>query len=127
MIRQKEESKDRIRYGSTDIDYYIRNIVRDKAEWILRKQKQLKSSVPEIEKPTFKEDSTLPYLGKNYPLRINKNQSRNNLTFSGEEFIAGIRGPKNDEGAMLRIKHLYEERILGMGYSILKPKVTPRN
>lgn len=98
MIQQKQESKDRIRHGSTDIDYYIkrskriktselivdsdrieirtplnktlentRDIVRDKAEWVLRKQEQLKSMVPEIKKPTFEEGSTLPYLGKNYP------------------------------------------------------------
>jgi predicted metal-dependent hydrolase len=71
MIYRSEESRDRIRYGSTNLEYYIkrskriktsklivdsdrieirtplnksledtRNIILDKADWILRKQKQ---------------------------------------------------------------------------------------
>lgn len=154
MIQQSDESKDRIQYGSANIDYYIkrskriktselivdsdrieirtplnktigdtRDIVRDKAEWILRKQEQLKSSIPEIIKPTFEEGSTLPYLGKNYPLRIIKNRFRNILTLVDEKFVVEIRSFKIDECARLEIKHLYEEWILGTAYSILKPKV----
>ena len=91
------EFKDRIRYGSTNLEYHIkrskriktselivdsdrieirtplnkslkdtRNVILDKADWILKKQKQYQETIPEIILPTFDENSTLPYLGKNY-------------------------------------------------------------
>jgi predicted metal-dependent hydrolase len=154
MSQRSIESKDRIRYGSANLDYFIkrskriktselivdsdrieirtplnktirdtRDIVRGKAEWILRKQEQLKNSIPGIIKPSFKEDSTLPYLGKNYPLRINKNQSRNTLSFVDGEFTVDITSPKTDEGAILQIKRTYEDWMSRMGYSMQKSKV----
>ena len=50
-------------------DQEIRNIIKDKANWILRKQKEYRDLSPDIIKPAFGENSTLPYLGKNYPLK----------------------------------------------------------
>jgi predicted metal-dependent hydrolase len=154
MIQQGEESKDRIQYGSANIDYYIRrskriktselivdsdrieirtplnktiggtrDMVRDKAEWILRKQEQLKNLIPEIKKPSFREDSTLPYLGKNYPLIISRHRPRNTLTFTDGKFLANIKSHEIDEDARFQIKHLYEDWILRMAYSILRTKV----
>ena len=49
-------------------DQEIRNIVKDKANWILKKQKEYRDMTPEILKSKFEDGSTLPYLGKNYPL-----------------------------------------------------------
>ena len=154
MSQRSVESKDRIRYGSTNIDYFIkrskriktselivdsdrieirtplnktirdtREIIRDKAEWIFRKQEQLKNSFPQIIKPTFEEGSTLPYLGTNYPLKVNNNQSRNTLTFMNGVFVVGITRPKTDEDVGFQIKHLYEDWIIRMAYPILKAKV----
>lgn len=153
MIQQKE-SKDRIQYGSTNIDYYIkrskrvktselivdsdrieirtplnktlgdtRDIVRDKAEWILRKQEQLKSSVPGINEPTFEEDSTLPYLGNNYSLRINKKQVDNTLSFVNGEFVMSISSSMIVKNTRSLIKHLYDEWIIKAAYPILKTEV----
>src|SRR5215204_1893193 len=51
----------------------IQKIVLDKASWILRKQREFRKSRPGLVKPTFEENSTLPYLGKNYPLLIKNN------------------------------------------------------
>lgn len=58
-------------------DHEIQNIVKDKANWILKKQKEYRGMDPEITKPTFGENSTLPYLGKNYPLKIFTREARN--------------------------------------------------
>ena len=86
MIRQQQ---DRVKYGTATIPYCIIKTRRiktselivdadtitvraplDKASWILKKQRD---TIPEITKPSFKEDSTLPFLGNNYPLTINQN------------------------------------------------------
>jgi|SRR5215216_6245710 len=47
----------------------IQKLVLDKARWILKKQKEYKEATPEITKPSFKENTTLPYLGNNYSLK----------------------------------------------------------
>jgi predicted metal-dependent hydrolase len=60
----------------------IRRIVSDKASWILKKQKEYKEAIPTILKPTFEDGSTLPYFGRNYPLRILKeNQPKHSIEF----------------------------------------------
>ena len=48
----------------------IEKILADKISWILKKQKEYEHSSYEIIIPTFLPDSTLPYLGKNYKLKI---------------------------------------------------------
>lgn len=154
MIRNNQESKDRLQHGTENIDYYIkrskriktselivdsnrievrtplnktiedtRDIIRDKAEWILKKQKEFKDSIPEIMEPKFDENSTLPYLGENYPLRISKNQSENNFVFADDHFVVGISSHELDENARSRIRKLYEEWIAKTAYPILKSKV----
>jgi hypothetical protein len=65
--------------------------------------------MPEIMKPTFGDGPTLPYLGKNYPLRINKDKTSNTLSFVDREFTVDITSPKIDGAARLQIRHLYEE------------------
>ena len=48
----------------------ITEIVLGKANWIRTKQAEYKSESPVIVRPVFEEGSTLPYLGRNYPLRF---------------------------------------------------------
>lgn len=154
MIHNIQESRDRVRYGSRDIEYYIkkskrirtselivdsdkievrtplnktiedtRDIVLDKAEWIFRKQSALKSSIPEIVKLTFDKNSTLPYLGRNYHLRVNANQSRITLTFASGKFGVNIITSRIDDSAKSIIRQLYSEWLIEMAYPILKSKV----
>ena len=52
----------------------IQRIVLDKAGWILKKQKEYRETIPQITRPSFKENTSLPYVGRNYPLTINKKQ-----------------------------------------------------
>jgi predicted metal-dependent hydrolase len=74
-------------------------------------------------KPTFEENSTLPYLGKNYPLSVNKNQSGNILAFTDGQFIVDISSRRIDDDARSLIKQLYEEWITRIAYPILKSTV----
>lgn len=99
-----------------------RHMVRDKAEWILRKQEEFKSLIPEIMKPTFEEDSTLPYLGKNHRLRINKNQLRNRIRFVNGEFVVDMTSLDADEDTKSQIRELYERWLRSIAYPILKAK-----
>src|SRR5688500_9467381 len=70
----------------------IQRIVLDKASWILQKQREFRTYTPQLVKPTFKQNSTLPYLGKNYPLIIKKNKkSENELQLINAEFAATIK------------------------------------
>src|SRR5918996_520774 len=100
----------------------IQRIVLDKASWILKKQREFRKSTPQVIKPTFKENSTLPYLGKNYRLIIikNNNQSENELRFNNGEFVATIRASKNSKKL---IKSLYESWLLDNAQITLKEKV----
>ena len=52
----------------------IEKILDDKISWILKKQKEYEHSSQEIIDPTFLPDSTLPYLGKNYNIKIVSNK-----------------------------------------------------
>jgi predicted metal-dependent hydrolase len=101
----------------------IQRIVLDKAGWILKKQREFRKSTPQLIKPTFKENSTLPYLGKNYPLVIikkNRKQSENELQLINGEFVATIKSSKNSRRL---IKNLYESWLLDNAQIILKEKV----
>src|SRR5918911_3889832 len=72
----------------------IEGIISGKASWIVKKRKEYKESIPQIIKPTYKEGSTLPYLGRNYPLRIITNQSEYNIKLCDGEFAIEIKSSK---------------------------------
>ena len=55
----------------------IQRLVLNKASWILKKQKEYRETIPEVAKPSFKQNGTLLYLGVNYPLKINKRHLKN--------------------------------------------------
>jgi len=101
----------------------IQRIVLDKASWILQKQREFRKNTLQLVKPTFKENSTLPYLGKNYPLVIKKNkkQSENELQLINGEFVARIKSSSKNSKRL--IKNLYESWLLDNAQIILKEKV----
>jgi predicted metal-dependent hydrolase len=99
-----------------------RNIILDKADWILKKQKQYQETIPEIIIPTFEENSTLPYLGKNYILRFNENQPINTIRFFNGEFVADITNSDVNENAKLQARELYEGWLRRIAYPILETK-----
>jgi len=98
----------------------IQRLVLDKASWILKKQREYKDIIPQINKPSFKENSALPYLGNNYPLTINLNQSRNNIEIADGKFSVQVKAkklPSND------IKRLYENWIAEKAQDVFEDKV----
>ncbi len=98
----------------------IKKIVSGKASWILKKQKEYRETIPQIIKPTYREGSTLPYLGRNYPLRIIRNQPEYNIKFFDGEFVAKI---KSSKPFSIRIKKLYEEWLVEKAKSVFKRKI----
>jgi predicted metal-dependent hydrolase len=95
----------------------------DKADWILKKQKQYQEIIPEIIIPSFEESSTLPYLGKNYRLIIRKNQPTNMMNFIDGEFVIDIVTSDINEERKLQIRELYEDWLERMAQKILEKRV----
>lgn len=52
----------------------IELLVSEKAEWILQKIKENAGKKPDIIQPNYKNNTTIPYLGKNWMLKIVKNE-----------------------------------------------------
>src|SRR5215204_1609982 len=98
----------------------IQKLVLDKARWILRKQKEYRETTPEVRKPSFKENTTLPYLGNNYSLMINKNQARNSIEIVDGKFIVGVKSAKVSKNIL---KKLYENWIAKNAQDIFEDKV----
>lgn len=101
----------------------IEKILFNKIRWIIEKQKQQRKKEKEIIKPTYLQDSTLPYLGNNYRLKIiRKNNNLSKIDFDKLEFNDGVfivkLGNKNNKSnnkkniqnnnEIQRIKLLYE-------------------
>jgi predicted metal-dependent hydrolase len=102
-------------------DQEIRNIVKDKANWILKKQKEYRDMSPEIIKPTFGESSTLPYLGRNYTLKIFNREARNSVSFADGQFTVNI-WPSKDITPQY-VEKLYEHWLMKIARPVLKNKV----
>ena len=98
----------------------IQKLVLDKARWILRKQKEYRETTPEVRKPSYKENTTLPYLGNNYSLMINKNQARNSIEIVDGKFIVGVKSAKVSNNTL---KKLYENWITEKAQDIFEDKV----
>ena len=73
-------------------------------------------------KTTFKDESTLPYLGKNYPLKIfNREATRNSIRFLDGQFIVNIRPSKNVTAQY--VEKLYEHWLMKIARPVLENKV----
>jgi predicted metal-dependent hydrolase len=98
----------------------IQRLVLDKARWILEKQKEHREIKPELIKPSFKEDTTLPYFGKNYSFIINKNQATNNLEVVDGKFEVNIKSAKLSSSIL---KKLYEDWLTDKAQGTFEDKV----
>jgi predicted metal-dependent hydrolase len=109
-----------LEYPLIKIKQKFQKLVLDKASWILRKQKEYRETKPEIIKPSFKENATLPYLGNNYSLMINKKQARNSIEVADGKFIVRIKLAKISNNTL---KKLYENWITAKAQDIFQDKV----
>jgi predicted metal-dependent hydrolase len=98
----------------------IQKLVLNKASWILKKQKEFREPTPQLTKPSFKENTSLPYFGKNIPIIINKNQGANNLEIVDEKFEINIKRKKLSSDFL---KKLYENWLAEKAHSIFEDKV----
>ena len=93
----------------------IQRLVLDKAGWILKKQKEYRETIPQLIKPSFKENTTLPYLGNNYSLVIKKEYTKNGMDLVDGTFVVTLKGSKF---APKLLQNLYEnwlnEKALGI-------------
>jgi predicted metal-dependent hydrolase len=101
----------------------IHDIVSGKAKWIRTKQLEYKSVIPEIVRPVFKEGSTLPYLGGNYPFRIVNGQQNDdstvNVKLENGIFLIFSRGSMPSRK---HVKSIYEEWLLEKAESTFEQK-----
>jgi len=82
--------------------------------------KNRKSIKPELIKPSFKENTTLPYFGRNYSLIINKNQATNNLEVVDGKFEVSIESAKLSWSVL---KKLYEDWLIEKAQAVFEDKV----
>jgi predicted metal-dependent hydrolase len=90
----------------------IESLISKKAKWIFQKIKEQDNPDASIKAPVYQNNSTLPYLGKNYRLRIIDHNS-NLLSFSNDEFII-YTNRKN-------VKRIYEQWLSDIAYPIIGP------
>jgi predicted metal-dependent hydrolase len=103
-------------------DHEIEQVVRNKAAWISKKQKGYREVNLHITKPTFGENSTLPYLGKNYHLKI-LNQEKNSIRFINGEFVITLFSSKSKKPTASYIERLYEHWLVKTARPIFMDKV----
>jgi predicted metal-dependent hydrolase len=92
----------------------IETLVKGKAEWILTKKKENEGKKPEIVLPTYKNNTTLPYLGKNIGLKIVKDDT-DYLEFLNDEFMVHIKKSS--------VKTTYEKWLFSTSPAIFNPQI----
>jgi predicted metal-dependent hydrolase len=98
----------------------IESIVGRKKNWIVKKQNEYRKREYHITKPTFEVDSTLPYLGKNIPVKISANlATSNSIKLVDAEFRVSISG----KASAAQIRKLYEEWLFRTAHKTFAHKV----
>lgn len=116
-----DESKILVRAPFDKSQLEIDTILERKAKWILGKQREYREHQKKINKPTFNSESTLPYLGKNYPLKIHRISAReSNLQFHEGKFEFSSWTANRSES---EIKALYEGWLYQKAQKLFSKKV----
>jgi predicted metal-dependent hydrolase len=99
--------------------FEIDKLLEGKAKWIVEKQREYREHQKKISKPTYRSESTLPYLGKNRKLEIRPNhQEKPTLVFNEGKFI--FLSPDN---SISQIKQLYENWLYERAMKVFSKKV----
>ena len=98
----------------------IQGLVLDKAKWIIRKQKEYREIVPQITKPSFKENTSLPYLGKNYSVQIKRKQAKTCMEMIDGKFLVQVKTSRISKNVF---KELYENWLMEKAQNIFDDKV----
>jgi predicted metal-dependent hydrolase len=119
--RRKKTSEILIEYGNVSVRTStssslreIESLVSKKAKWIFQKIKEQDNPDAVIKVPIYQNNSTLPYMGKNYRLRI-IDHNANLLSFSNDEFII-YTNRRN-------VRRIYEQWLSDIAYPIIAPLI----
>lgn len=99
----------------------VKQIVKRKADWIVRKQQEYQKLALEISNSSFEHNTTLPYLGKNYKLQIFTNYKTDKIRLIGGEFLVTLRSGEADDAK--RVKILYENWLMDRAETLFLSKV----
>jgi predicted metal-dependent hydrolase len=105
-------------YGKDKLE--IQRLILDKASWILKKQRKYRETIPAVTKPSFEENTDLPYLGVNYPLKIDKEQIKDSIDLVDGKFVVKAKPTKITSN---RLKKLYENWLREKAQVLFKDKV----
>lgn len=86
----------------------IKYMVNQKARWIYKKQEEFRKDKSSIVKPTFSENTTVPYFGKNCILKVKLNQKKNSVKVVKSKFIINLISKRSFRK---KIQKTYEEWI----------------
>ena len=114
VIVDKDEITIRAPFDKSNSE--IEKILADKIRWILKKQKEDEHNFQEINKSTFLPGSTLPYLGKNYIIKIvsdkEKRNHQNSVELVNDDvliFVDNIEEYMDKELLNNKIRNLYNK------------------
>ncbi len=104
----------------------IESILNDKIRWISQKQKEIQNEKSEIFKPLFDDNSTLPYLGKNYPFEIkyDENKGIERIEFDSDKFIFYLNLDIKEKKPKEKLKSIYRDWLVLQANQIFKGKVS---
>ncbi len=83
-----------VRVPTSKSDTEIKDILKEKLKWIYKKQTEFKKQKSSIVKPTFSEDTTVPYFGKNFILNVKVNQKKNSVKFTDSRLTVNLEGKR---------------------------------
>lgn len=114
--RRKKTIEIKILYGDVIIKsplsksiVEIEQLIKRNADWILKAVKKNKGIKPTIVKSTYKDGSSLPYLGKNFNVKIIRDNS-DFTNFTGTEFVIHC--------CKFNAKKNYEDWLFAQAYTI---------
>jgi predicted metal-dependent hydrolase len=105
----------------------IEKVLDDKIRWIIKKQKEYEHAPQEILKPTFLPNSPLPYLGKNYNVKIiSDNKKRNSIEIVDDYlllFIENFDINMNIDLLKYKIRYLYNKWLSQQAKELFVTKI----
>ncbi len=121
VIVEKDEITIRAPFDKSLME--VESILNDKIKWISQKQKEIQSEKPEVVKPSFEDDSTLPYLGKNFKLKIIYIIEKTPMKFEFSNDLFYVYLSKRENKISENIRSLYNDWLIAKANQIFQEKV----
>jgi predicted metal-dependent hydrolase len=121
-----DENEITLRIPSTKSINDAEKLIDDKIRWITRKQKEYKERIPQIEKPSYLQGSTIPFLGKNYEIEIinDRNNQDDRIELEKDKFVVTLSAKRNNlHDDNNRIQPLYEDWLYHQAREIFEEKI----